>query len=459
MPAGCGSFMPQNLTGRPVPTDEARAELDRVLHGAAFQRAERLQNFLQFVCELTLNGEASRINEYLIGSEVFQRGPDYSPSEDSIVRRQAHTLRRKLQEHYDTAGRESAIRIELPTGGYIPVFRRREEIASGATEPAIEPALPIPPQVPPPVTQRAVPPSFNRTYIMAGLAAAAAVIFLAGWLTKRNITTDPLIGLDPAVRQIWGDWLQDHNGVVICFSNPLTAVLKHFSVPLPAGSVPRRLPLTREQEEAVRTEFKLPPGGYMYFAPAVSQAKMGEAIGAVSLASLFAGARVPVRTTQSRFVTWEDLPKQNFVIMGHDEANRWIDPLLEHSPFRLSPTRGGKQRAIVNTAPQPGEAAEYEIRYSPEDLTDPIQEYVLISMVPGVDGHHKLLLISGLNTQATLGAAEFLTQPERLRELVAELGKRAPGHRGPWHFQAVLSTEVHDKVPIKASLVALRILP
>src|SRR5947209_10341269 len=134
--------MPQNITDRPVSSEEARAELDRVLHSPMFQRSDRLQRFLQFVCELTLNGESSRINEYLIGSEVFQRGADYSPNDDSIVRRQAHTLRRKLHEHYEADGRDSAVRIELPTGGYIPIFRRREEAASGVVAPAIEPAPP-----------------------------------------------------------------------------------------------------------------------------------------------------------------------------------------------------------------------------------------------------------------------------------------------------------------------------
>jgi hypothetical protein len=367
------------------------------------------------------------------------------------VRRQAHTLRRKLQEHYEAEGRENPVRIDLPTGAYIPTFRRREENSSPAN--AVATAETPPEAQPVPVRAR------RRAYLAAAIAAGGVLLFGAGWIAGRAAKPDRLGQIDTAVRQIWGDWLQDPNGAVICFSNPLTAVLKHFSVPLPHGSVPTRLTLTKEQEDATRAEFNLPPGGYMYFAPAVSQAKMGEAIGAVSLATLFAGAGLPVRTTQSRFVTWEDLPKENFIIMGHDEANRWIDPLLEHSPFRLSPTRGAKQRAIVNTAPQPGEAAEYEISYSPEDRSDPVQEYVLISMIPGVDGRHKLLLISGLNTQATLGASSFLTETERLRELVAELAKRAPGHSGPWHFQAVLSTEVHDKVPTKASLVALRVLP
>jgi hypothetical protein len=88
-----------------------------------------------------------------------------------------------------------------------------------------------------------------------------------------------------------------------------------------------------------------------------------------------------------------------------------------------------------------------------------VQGYVLISMIPGVDGRRKLLLVCGLDTQATQSAVEFLTDGSRLQELLAALRKRAPGHRGPWHFQAILNTESHDLVPTKTSLVALRVLP
>src|SRR5664279_2043828 len=109
-----------------ISEDEIRRELESVLLSPIFARTDRLRRFLQYVCERTLNGEASAINEYLIGNVVFQRGPDYSPNEDSVVRRQAHTLRRKLQEYYEEEGRNSSIRIELPVGRYVPMFRRRE---------------------------------------------------------------------------------------------------------------------------------------------------------------------------------------------------------------------------------------------------------------------------------------------------------------------------------------------
>src|SRR5262249_37430698 len=134
-------------------------------------------------------------------------------------------------------------------------------------------------------------------------------------------------------------------------------------------------------------------------------------------------------------------------VMGHDEANRWVDPLLERYPFRLSATSGAKQRAIVNPKPEPGEQPQYQITYSPVNLLDSVEEYVLISMIPGVDGRRKLLLLSGLNTQATLGAAEYLTSALCMRELIGEMRRRAANHTGPWRFQAILRTEVHDKVP------------
>src|SRR6185503_9579850 len=84
----------------------------------------RLQRFLRFVCDYALRGEGQLLHEYLIGSEVFGRGEEYSTHEDGIVRRQAHALRRKLQEYYEKDGADDPLRIELPVGRYVPSFRR-----------------------------------------------------------------------------------------------------------------------------------------------------------------------------------------------------------------------------------------------------------------------------------------------------------------------------------------------
>ena len=442
-----------------VSAEEVRRELESVLHSAAFARAGRLQQFLQYVCDLTLSGEASRINEYLIGNVVFQRGPDYSPNEDSVVRRQAHALRRKLQEHYEAEGRSSTIRIELPVGRYVPVFRRRE--GSPAQRP---PQAEAPPEMPlevpaPPASPgtRVAPAVRPRGWRWITAWGCALTLFLAGWIAALATHPDRLGKLDPNIKEIWGDWLRDPEGMVICFSNPLSPGMKYLQQPLPRDTIPKHIPLNEEQAAFVRDTFQLQPGGYLYLGPGSAQAKMGEAIGAASLAALFATAGGRVATTQSRFVTWDDLRQTNLIVMGSDDVNRWVDPLLEHQPFRTVATKAAQPRAILNTKVEPGEQAEYRIEYGPDHL-ELLREYVLISMIPGVDGRRKLLLISGLGTQATQSAAEFLTTSVYLGELLAALRKRVPNHAGVWRFQALLSTEVHDKVPTKTSMVTVRVL-
>ena len=428
---------------------EIQAELESVLRSPGFERSERLQNFLRYIVELTVKGEAPRINEYLIGSEVFRKGANYNPNEDSIVRRQAHTLRQKLQEFYSTEGREHEIRIELPVGRYVPVFRRQERPQpAAALEVTTVETAPIPAR-----TRRAMP-----VLVLVGAAAAVlAGVLIGRWTAPGPTSAVSAREFGPATREIWAGWLQNPGDVSVCFSNPITAVLKHLDRPQPSDAVPRRFRLQAAEEQVFRDRFKLPPGGYLYFSPAVSQAKMGEAFAASYLASFFGRTGIRLTPTQSRFLTWEQLRRESLILLGHNEANPWVDPLLKDLPFRLMATSGRQPRAIVNTAPRPGEPTQYRISYS-DDEFEADQEYVLISMLPGFARDHQLLLISGLNTQATQIASEYITNEATLATLAARLRAEDAAHTGPWRFQAVLKTEVYDKVPTRASLVTVRVL-
>jgi hypothetical protein len=433
-----------------ISPQDAQAELQAVLRSSTFERSERLQRFLQYICEMTLRGEAGKINEYLIGSEVFQRGPTYSPSEDSIVRRQAHSLRHKLHEYYLAEGKEHSIRIDLPVGRYVPAFRRsREEVAVALQPPpAVEPVV-IEPK---PVSRL----SGRNLWILAGSLLFLAGALLGGYLRGRGASENQA-RISNVVREVWGPWLTANHEPIICFSNPMTTVIKYFEKPLPPDSVPLRHVVPPDHEKVLRDTFHLPAGGFLYSDPVINQTKIGEAIAAVYLTALLARAGTSVGTTQSRFVSWEDIKKGNLIILGHNEANQWIDPLLKKYPFHLTPTDEQRQRSIVNTHPATGEQPEYKIAYASRGIEGD-QEYALISMIPGLEGGRELLLVSGLNAQATQIATEYLTRDDMLTQLLTRLKQSSPSHLGPWHFQAVLKTEVHDKVPVSATLVALRVL-
>src|SRR5690242_20370083 len=82
-----------------------------------------MSRFLRFTVEQALSGHAADLKEYLIGVEVFDRKSEYDSRVDPIVRVEARRLRSKLRKYYESEGRDDAIRIEFPTGSYVPQFK------------------------------------------------------------------------------------------------------------------------------------------------------------------------------------------------------------------------------------------------------------------------------------------------------------------------------------------------
>jgi adenylate cyclase len=112
-----------------VTSEAVRGELTRILMSPNFESSERNRRFLTHVVEEALAARADRIKAYTIATEVFGRDPRFDPQLDSIVRIEAGRLRRSLERYYLTDGRTSRLRIDIPRGGYAPVFRRVEPIA------------------------------------------------------------------------------------------------------------------------------------------------------------------------------------------------------------------------------------------------------------------------------------------------------------------------------------------
>src|SRR5215831_16483383 len=106
-----------------VTEEQIRQELDRVLASHEFRASKRSQDFLRYVTEHTLRGHADQLKERTIGIEVFGRSTDYEPSDDATVRVKAGEVRKRLGIYYSTEGSRDPVRIELPTGTYVPEFR------------------------------------------------------------------------------------------------------------------------------------------------------------------------------------------------------------------------------------------------------------------------------------------------------------------------------------------------
>ena len=101
-------------------------QLERVLGSDGFARNHRLSRFLRYVIEQSLEGRESELKESVIAVEVFGRNADYDPKLDSIVRTEAGRLRARLTEYYSREGGTDPIVLELPKGGYVPLFHERD---------------------------------------------------------------------------------------------------------------------------------------------------------------------------------------------------------------------------------------------------------------------------------------------------------------------------------------------
>lgn len=108
--------------GHPVAPDVVRQAVDRIVASADFSASERARNFLKYVVEETLEGRSDRIKAFTVAVEVFGRDDTFDAQNDPVVRIEAGRLRRALEHYYLLEGKDDCVVIEIPKGGYVPVF-------------------------------------------------------------------------------------------------------------------------------------------------------------------------------------------------------------------------------------------------------------------------------------------------------------------------------------------------
>src|ERR1035438_294000 len=131
---------PPQAEASPVSVESVRREMERILAAPEFANAVRLREFLSFVVEEALSG-AESIKEVTVAMRVFNRRASFDSSGDSVVRVGALHLRNRLREYYAGSGRLDEVVIEVPKGSYLPVFRRADIGANGASGGAARGAL------------------------------------------------------------------------------------------------------------------------------------------------------------------------------------------------------------------------------------------------------------------------------------------------------------------------------
>jgi hypothetical protein len=422
---------------------EKREELRRVLESKLFANSPKKTRFLEFVAEQAFLGNGEKLNEYLIGVEVYDRGVDFNPQKDPIVRVQAHEIRRLLNKYYEEDERDGLIRLDLPSGHYVPVFRRTTSDESAAdVQPAIED---VKSQAP------------NRLHLSVTLMlgvlclALACLLILNYWRGLQAAPKAQLATLPDGIEWFWRPFLPPAEAPLITIPNHPLLRAAHD------GDSPQTLSEGHEIPKASLPEFRdtihFRELKRFLFVPSLTDfTSVGETLGVVNLCKMFASVGQGCSVQPSRLVNFEEIKDDNAILLGGNQS--WSGRVfLNVQGFQF------QSGLILNRNPQPGEKDVYKPEFDPvtNQLT---RDYALVLMLPNERKEKRVLLIYGIYTQGSQAAIEYLTNPERMTELRKRLLDLAPDHKTiPPSFQVLLTTTVENAVPGKSALIAVRIIP
>src|SRR5215472_8029413 len=335
--------------------DQIREELNRVLSGHEFRASKRSQDFLRFVTEHTLQGRADMLKERTIGIEVFGRSTSYEPSDDATVRVKAGEVRKRLGIYYSGEGARNPLRIELPTGTYVPEFHPA----------AVEPA---------PVGGAPKPARWRRTLLGAGVMVAMGAV---AWLATRT-------GVTP-LDEFWGPVFRGSSPVLVC-----AAFVPVFGLDRDAGATG---PVHTEDFVSLTDQFV---GG-------------GDLIATSRLTAMFTRLKRPYRLKVGNDVSFADMRSGPAVLVGYSytrwkEISSQMRYFIEVSPGFTGITDNGKR-------------TEWGLANLPRDRRTS-EDYALVSRMFHPDTHAMLVEIAGITQYGTDAAGDLVTNPDLMAEAV-----------------------------------------
>ena len=425
-----------------VPLFEKREELRRILESKYFSNSPKKTRFLQFVSEQTFAGNGEKLNEYQIGVEVYDRGVDFNPQRDPIVRVQAHEIRRLLKKYYEEEGSAATLRMDLPAGHYVPVFTRNPDDA-------VPPDDALPASVEQPQSSRL---PWALTLIFGLLCVAMTAMLASKWTSQRTASSPTqTASLPESLQWFWQPFLASTEGPLITIPNHPLLRAAHD------GDSAQTLASGHEIPKSALPEFRDTIHFHelkrFLFVPSLTDfTSVGETLGVVELCEMFSDVGRKCRVQQSRLVNLDEIKEDNAILLGGNQA--WSGRVfLNVEGFHF------QSGVILNRSPQPGEQPVYKPEF--DSVTNQLtRDYALVLMLPNETREKRVLLIYGIYTQGSQAAIEYLTNPEHMAELRQALLNLSPDHKTiPQYFQLLLTTTVENAVPGKSSLVAVRVIP
>ncbi len=431
---------PRALYADPLAPSEIQEVVDRILESRHFAKAPLLSSFLTYICTRAREDKTTRISECEIGINVFNRPATFDPREDNIVRTYARHLRKRLQEYYATDGQHDTLCIDIPKGGYVPVFTVKPPPAVQEIEFNLDERrwVESPKERHPPFNH---PPKRDR-WKRWSLAFLSLVIYslLLCWFTWHLTKPQPQTPQFGQLHFLWTELFSSARDTFVIPSDISFVILQQAN---------RRTFSLAEYLDWFSAEA---PADHL----AMSYLKDKTYTSVLNLNVVSSLQRLPeiirdrfiIRAAQN--IRLDDLRDGNAILLGSNFSNPWDELFNKSLNFQFVNHPESDRYWIANLHPAPGEQAIYEATTS----HDAHQTYAVIAFRPNLDHTGHVLLLQGIDAAGTQAAADMLFGAAGLQALL-RTATTAQGLRG---FEILIeaSSLDADSHPTSARIVATR---
>jgi hypothetical protein len=429
--------------------DEKRALIDRMAASAQFRRSARLRDFLLYVGGQSLKDGCPEIHESEIGAKVFGRPLAYDRSQDNIVRVNATELRKRIELYFASEGVHETLILEIPRGGYKPIFHRRAPELQSAQ--ALSPEIVQPRDAALHDAAPAPPARERRSYrlhiiwatVCMVLAVACLLLFQQARAMRRLLYAWEG---KPAVAALWGDFLRNHQQTDVVLPDASLSIGEEMTAyPVSLSEyISRRyttetgsLPLSQDRRDDLANI-------YGHNLVAFGDFRAAQQIFALSPVGS------SLHLTFSRFFQADSVKTDNLILIGGKKANPWIDLFDEQMNFSLDFDNVRGLGYIANRHPHPGEAASYTNSRYPNGFVG----YSVVAYMPNPSHTGQVIVLTGTDSDATGAAAEFLTSEEEL----GKFRKTLNAEHFPY-FEVLLKTSRLNGTSFSSEILAYRTYP
>jgi hypothetical protein len=442
------------------PSDaEVRATLQLILQSQPFRTSRQCQDLLSYIVKHSLHGDDASLRERILGIEVFGRAANYDTSEDPVVRMRAADVRKRLAQFYqanDLLSRDQSdeqpeiVRIELKPGSYRVTFHYEQAVKEDVVS---KPELLSPSS------------TVSATHTVPSHAAIVSPV-----IHGQESSTSPKLGDPPTrTRRIgvyasvaavivfalifagWKIWAARPGALQRRFWAPLTRSGQPVLFYVGSNAVYRFSPeyLARYQKEhGIKhngPEFfvDLPKGGTIQ-ADDLRAVKdcfvsVADLAAVTQVVTLMKGWDKPYILRSAADLTMGDIRNAPAVLVGGFN-DTWALDATNDLPFSF------QDGTTIRNSADPA----HSWTNNEKDGLPVTEDFALISRLQHSNTGGPVLTIGGVGSFGTQAAAEFVTSPDRMNDLL----KSAPAGWEKKNMQAVLRIKVVGFAPVAVDVAA-----